>query len=209
MDFFNALRSARNTVGAIDSKRAKLSAERDEVAAAPPHIDDVKAWAVRGLDAASEHFLGRLKRWHFNDEALAQWSGETLDGHAGPQLLGITPTVPHGSGPAPGTFDVSRQAGDIAAITHFLRPVIEAQLPKLIEESFPGARKGMRSSERRARLEKLDKQIAALDAERAELVGALRDAQKAIDTPANTLSTDDREAAEAIALGLVTSLHAE
>ena len=37
-------------------------------------------------------------RWHFNDEALKGYSGETIDAHAGPQLLGITPTVPSGAG---------------------------------------------------------------------------------------------------------------
>jgi hypothetical protein len=35
---------------------------------------------------------GRLRRWHFNDAALAKWLGETLDSHADPQLLGVPPT---------------------------------------------------------------------------------------------------------------------
>jgi hypothetical protein len=199
MELFNALRGAKNTVGAIDSKLSKLKAERAAIAAAPPHLDDLQQWALRGLDSASADFLGRLKRWHFNDGALTGWSGESIDAHAGPQLLGITPTVPHGDGPAVGGNGVA----DLAALTHFLRPAIEAQLPKLIEEAFPGSRKGLRSSERLAKLQKLDGQIKALEGERSHLVGLVRDAQKAIDTPANTMSTDDREAAEAVAAGLV------
>jgi hypothetical protein len=203
LEIFNALRGAKNTIGAIDSKLATLRAERAKVGAAPPHIDDVKAWALRGLDSASEHFLGRLRRWHFNDEALAKWSGSTLDGHAGPQLLGITATVPGHVCPAPGNIAHDMPPADIAAVTHFLRPAIEKELPALIEQAFPGSRKGMRSSERVAKLAKLDRQIATLEAERNEYVVALRDAQKAIDTPANTMSTDDPELAHAIADGLV------
>jgi hypothetical protein len=202
LEIFNALRGAKNTIGAIDSKLTKLRAERAEVAAAPPHLDDVKAWAVRGLDSASEHFLGRLRRWHFNDAAMAKWSGETLDNHAGAQLLGISATIPGHVCPAPGNIAYDMPPANICAVTHFLRPVIEAQLPKLIEECFPGSRKGMRSSERVA---KLDKAIGALEAERNEYVAELREVQKAIDPPANTMSTDDREAAEAIAAGLVAN----
>ena len=73
----------------------------------------------------------------------------------------------------------------MCALTHFLRPAIEAQLPKLIEDAFPGARNGIPSAERRAKLAKIDKQIAALEAERSDLADALRDAQKAIDAPAS------------------------
>lgn len=201
LEIFNALRGAKNAIGAIDSKLVKLRAERAEVAAAPPHTTDLQAWALRGLDTASKNFLGRLRRWHFSDNALAGWSGETLDAHHGPQLLGITASLPSGgNSPAVGMFG---GAADMAALTHFLRPAIEAQLPKLIEESFPGSRNGLRSSERVAKLQKLDKAIAALEAERNEFASALGDAQKAIDTPANTLSADDREAAEALAAGFV------
>jgi hypothetical protein len=206
LEIFSVLRSAKNTVGAIDSKLAKLRTERAEVAAAPPHTDDLKAWALRGLDNASSSYIERLKRWHFNDDALKAWSGESLDGHSGPQMLGVTLTVPHGSGPAPGG-PFGDMTVDVAALTHFLRPAIEAQLPKLIEESFPGARKGTRSSERRSKLEKIDRQIAALEAERGEWTDALKDAQKAIDTPANTHHNDDVEAAEALAAGIVANLH--
>jgi hypothetical protein len=147
-----------------------------------------------------------LRRWHFNDEALASWSGEALDAHSGPQLLGITAAVPNHASPAPGVVGYDMPSADICAVTHFLRPAIEKELPALIEQALPGARKGLRSSERRAKLEKLDKAIATLEAERNELVGALRDAQKAIDTPANTMNTDDREAAEAVVAGLVLNL---
>jgi hypothetical protein len=201
MEFLNALRGAKNTIGAIDSRLNKLRAERAAVAAAAPHIDDLQAWALRGLNSASEDFLGRLKRWHFKDAALTGWTGETLDSHAGPQLLGIHDSVPHGAGPA-----VGGGAADVAALTHFLKPAIAAQLPKLIEEAFPGSRKGLRSSERVAKLAKLDGQIGALEAERAAYANGLRDAQRAIDVPANTLSTDDREAAEAVAAGLVENV---
>jgi hypothetical protein len=207
MELFNALRSARNTVGAIDSKLAKLRSERAAVAAAPPHIDDLKAWALRGLDTSRDHFLSRLKRWHFNDEALKGYSGETIDAHAGPQLLGITPTVPNGTGPVVGgSYMNGSEPVDLAAVTYFLRPAIEAALPKLIEESFPGSRKGLRSVERKAKLQKLDGQIAALETERNELAAEIKDAHRALETPANTLSTDDTEAAEAVAAGLVMNV---
>lgn len=196
-EFLSNLRSVRNTVGAIDKKLTTLRAERAAVAASPPHTSDIQAWALRGLDNASESFLGRLRRWHFNDEALAVWSGETLDAHAGAQLLAVSPTVPSHKCPAPGGQDSI--GADFAAVTHFLRPAIEAALPKLIEESFPGSRNGMKGSDRRAKLERLDKAIAALEAERASLADALKDAQKAIDAPANTHTGDDVAAAEAAA----------
>jgi len=62
-DFLTALRGAPADIQAIDKQLHKLYAERDALKKAPPHIDDVKAWALRGLDTASEDFLGRLKRW--------------------------------------------------------------------------------------------------------------------------------------------------
>ena len=194
LDIFGALRSATNTISAIDKKLRKLHEEQAALEVAPPHIDDVKAWVLRGLDTASQDFLGRLKRWHFNDDVLKAWSGVTLDSHAGAQVLGLSSLSPNFVTPAPvGNF------ADIMAVTHFLRPAIERELPALVEQCFPGAKNGTRSSERRAKLAAIDTKIAALEAEREQLVAGIRQAQKAIDAPAGAIddAAAEQRAAEA------------
>jgi hypothetical protein len=187
-DIFSAIRSSKNTIAALDKKIGKLAAERAEVAAAPAHLDDVLAWAKRGLDAASADFLGRLSRWHFNAESLGSWSGQDFDGHPGPQLLSVTAMIPNGgANPTPGGAGVWT---DPSAVTHFLRPAIEAALPKLIADAYPQSKGGMRSDERRAKLARIDAQLDTMRRERAELAAEIEDAARAIKAPAAAIDSD-------------------
>src|SRR5207253_892487 len=81
--FLSNLRSVRNTIGAIDSKLGKLRAERVPLAVLPPDLGAIRAWVLRGIDAACESYVARLRRWHWNEEQLAKFPGEVLDAHAG------------------------------------------------------------------------------------------------------------------------------
>jgi outer membrane murein-binding lipoprotein Lpp len=185
-DLLAALRGAPGSIQSIDAQLVKLYAERDALKKAPPHIDDVVAWAIRGLDNASASALGRLKSWHFNADSLATFSGETFDSHAGPNILALTSGKPHPANssdprgvcsPAP-----SGGAPDADMLVHFLRPVLEPELRKLVAEGFAeGCKGGLKSSERNARLAKVAEKIAALESQRAELERDVREAAKHLD----------------------------
>ena len=86
---------------------------------------------VRGLDKASESELSRLSNWHLNATAVAAWAGETFDTHHSASIVALTPGKPHYEFPVPvgGT-------ADLAALTHFLRPILEPAIKQLIAEKL-------------------------------------------------------------------------
>jgi hypothetical protein len=70
-----------------------------------------------------------------------------------------------------------------------LRPLIEPQLPALIEKLVPGSKRGMRQSERAAKLAKIDAEVAKLTAQRDEILAELSAARISIAVPDAAVAT--------------------
>jgi hypothetical protein len=174
-DLITAIVGAKQTVASLDERISKLNRERREIEQAPPHRDDLIAWVKRGLDEASKNFLTNL-RWHWNEDALSRQSGMTFGEGCGPQLLALNNGKPS-DGHATlwlshfGHSDDRRfslgNAG--AAITHFMRQLMEPQIPDLNDRCFPNASKGLRHADRMKRIDEIDAAIEKALAERDEL----------------------------------------
>jgi hypothetical protein len=173
-----ALIGAKQSVIDFERRIGQLTAEIERVEKIPPHTEDLIAWATRGLDAASASFEDRLERWYWNDASLARMPGSSFESSS-PQILGISRLSPSEGrgGVTIWPLDYTLNAPDAAAITHFLRPAIEKDLPRLIAKMFPAARKGMRNADRREKLEKLRAEINQLTREREQLVKELDEAR--------------------------------
>lgn len=159
----------------IESRRKQM----EELEAIPPHTDDLVEWARRGLEYSSQQFLEDLG-WYWNDRTLGKHVGSWFATDSGPVVLGVplgTPSAGYDSVRIRNREAHSRPPCSFDALTHFLKPAIEKELPKLIEQCFPSARKGMRWEERSAKLEKLRAEIEQLEADRDELARQLSEAQ--------------------------------
>ena len=174
-----AFRGARSTVTEIQERLIDLRMQRAEIERAAPHFDDLLRWARRGLDAAEADFARRLS-YYWNETQLATTPASFTERDA-PQLLG----VPVGLPPVPrlqslnvlGKVDA---VPDLAAVTTFLRPAIEAELPKLIARAFPSANSGMRAADRAAKLAKIDREAEELTAQLNEIISAIDETRTTI-----------------------------
>jgi hypothetical protein len=194
-DILAALRGAPTTIRELDKQLAKAYAERTALRNAPPHTDDIVDWFTRGLDAASTDALGRLTRWHLNKDALGSWSGETFSNNPGPSILALTQVAPNHTTPAP-----TGSTPDLAMLTHLLRPVIEPQLRKLVADACGSAFDGgLRASDRVAKLAKVEKRIADLEAQRREWVEGLEEARRHVAGTENIQGVTDADVAAEVA----------
>jgi hypothetical protein len=169
-----ALKGAPSSIREIDKSLAKLRAEREVLTSKGTTRADYLAAHLRGLDANDADVAGRFSRWHTSAEAIRAWSGATYDANNLPSILGLSLTAPNFTTPAP-----TSSTPDIGVLTAVLRPQIESYVRKMVDampdETFAG---GMPSAERNAKLARVNDKISGLEAQRAELVAGIQEAQR-------------------------------
>jgi hypothetical protein len=206
-DFISALRGAPTTGAQLNKDEAKLIAERQRVANARVHIEDVIAKGVNGTRKAAADSVSALLRHHLNADSMAATHADTIDNDEVVfNLLALTPNAPYpaNAGDPKGTASIFPQGGssvNAGLLTHLLLPQIETAVEQLIRDNLTEAcRGGMRLSERRKRLADIDAKLAAIRAQRAELVEGLREAARHVAGAPEALAkgpTDAAVAAEA------------
>lgn len=208
-DIFASLRGAKNTIHAIDAKLKKLGDERARVEALPPHTDDLRDWLLRDIDTRSARYLKNLAAWHLNDEAVAYMRGGDYSTHPGSSILSLGTSAPAASGIGvpedlrkKGGYKLSPiVGGDVVAepsmdaLTFFLSAAIRQTIADHIDEWFPAAKNGTKAADRAAQLQKIDKQTAALQKQRAELADEIEGARQALTAPAGAAAGDNMNAA--------------
>lgn len=167
--FATAIAETRARLEEVNAEIARLTFERTKLAKLPPHTDEVIEAFRRGLDAASENYEQRLKRFFTMDRMNSSCSADVVN-QSSAQLLGIghEELTPKGGLPAL-RFNDRDPAADPAALTYFLRDVIADQLPALVAKIYPSGQTNKTRVERQQALAELDAEVAALSKERDEL----------------------------------------
>ncbi len=187
-DLIKSITGAKSSITELEQRVATLSKEREEIERRPPHRDDIIAWAVRGLDEADSHFFNCL-RFHWKPEVLERFPGSVIGSESGPQILAMPVGVHQGSENiflSPFGKDDWRRftmGGSASPLMHFLRPLIEKEIPSLVDRCFPDANKGLKHADRIKRLEEIDAAISKAVLERDELLEQLQTAAAAAHRP--------------------------
>lgn len=183
-DFISALRGAPTTGAQLNKDEAKLLAERQRVASAPVHIDDLVAKAVAGTRKRAGDAVAHLVRHHLNaDSAAATHPDSVENDEVVFDLLALTEGVPHPANAADpkgaaAIFPQGRTPHS-GMLAYLLLPQIEAATEALVRAHLTEASKGgMRLADRRKKLVEIDAKLAAIRAQRAELAEGLREAAK-------------------------------
>jgi hypothetical protein len=179
----NAALTARNEIARIDKQLTELRERRAKVASAPPHIDDLVAWAARNVDRYRERYLARLAKVLSSEqlERRGNWDGIPADLHAGGFglfRLEHNLSVP-GDMLSPQTESDALLANtgyppDLYAVIALAADAIKAGLRSAILSVNPGAERGMPLAAREAELRAIDASIAELAAEREGMLSELR-----------------------------------
>ncbi|OHC95931.1 MAG: hypothetical protein A3H25_10520 [Sphingomonadales bacterium RIFCSPLOWO2_12_FULL_63_15] len=72
---------------------------------------------------------------------------------------------------------------DVAAVTYFLRDIIAAELPALIEKVCPASKSGMKQEDRAAALRQVEEALRQLEGEEKQLVDQINAALMAVQPP--------------------------
>jgi hypothetical protein len=178
-DLIRAITGARESVADLNARIFKLRAERQAISAAPPHTDDLVEWIKRSNAAASAEYRRRLRTWYVPvKHGRTALPGEFFDGNSTGSLLAVPPISPSPGTEAPMWSGINPPLS-LLALTYFLRDRIDERAPELVADLFPDADKGMRATERAAKLAKIDTEIAKLEGERDDLVEQLEAARGA------------------------------
>ena len=180
-DFTSAVEATRAKLDGVVAEITKLESERVSVANAQPHTDDIVAVLMRGLDSTSSDFERQL-----GDHLASTFTGG--DGAAAKavglgrafNILNIEARRPDGQ-----TMEARRRNGETAPInvsvlTYFLRDLIAAEVPALVDRLCPSARNGMKALERKRALESLDVELERLRREREVLLADIAAARAAV-----------------------------
>jgi hypothetical protein len=179
-DFTGALEGVRAEISAIGVQIAEVESERQRIAAAPPHTDDIVAVFLRGLQGAGRDFEQQLAA-HLRDTFTGSDGAAAADTRQSQNLLHLEP-LPDREARLTRTLQAKRgMAPDInlSVLTWLLGDQIAEQIPALVDKLCPAARSGMKVEERRQRLGELDENLARLRGERDALVADLNEARKA------------------------------
>lgn len=177
----SALGSARSDIERIDRRIAELTREREEIERRPPHTDDVVAWLGRGLDEYERLFLRRLG-WYLNDANFAANPGSVISASTkAPAWLNLPPTKPGYTALAPvrdfNAESYKLEAPDVSFTAWAVAGLVRPRLRELAEQLAPGCRKGMPWSERKPKLDAIDRELAELREQRAALLDELEQAR--------------------------------
>jgi hypothetical protein len=183
-EFLSAVRGAPSTGAELNKSEAKLLAERQRVANAPVHIDDVVAKAVNGTRKRAADAVAHLVRNHLNAASMAATHADSIENDAVVfDLLSLTEGKAHPANASDpnGAAAIFPQGATphSGMLAYLLLPQIEAATEKLVRENLTDACKGgVRLADRRKRLADIDAKLATIRAQRAELVEGLREAAR-------------------------------
>lgn len=184
--FASALAETKNKLAQVQGEIAIAKGERNKIEWASPHTDDIVAAFERGLSHAQQSFETRMQ-WYLGSACRDVQDAAGMVGRAPASLLMVG-----GKPPESGVQSVLPWMGlgehqkeiDVAAVTYFLSPVIRANLPELVERIYPHAKRGLKQSERTAKLHEIDRKLIKLEAEAERLKNEINAAVGAV-RPAN------------------------
>jgi chorismate mutase len=186
----SAALTARGEVARIDKQLAELRDRRMKVATAPPHVDDLVAFAARNVDRYRDRYLARAVRYLSAEQLASRGNWDGVPSHiqeCGFALfrlehnLGMPAdmlSLPHESDAI-----IANHTGlppDLLALIGLLADPIKAGLRDMILRVNPGSADGMPLKQRSSELAKIDADIAALVEEREEVLAAVREAGDAV-----------------------------
>ncbi|MET0362944.1 MAG: hypothetical protein ABW048_14475 [Sphingobium sp.] len=175
--FATALEETRQKLRDVDAQLEQANIEKNSIIQAPPHTDDIVAAFKRGLKRAEESFVSRLA-WYVTGND-GDFAAQTERAEA--QLLMVGPHKPERAQSFPWVGLAERQKDiDVAAVTYFLRDIIAAELPALVNRLRPYAHQGMKQLDRKAAMRTVEAKIAALQKERERLIEEIEAARKAV-----------------------------
>jgi hypothetical protein len=181
-DFISALRGAPTTGAQLNKDEAKLLAERQRVANAPVHIDDVVAKAVNGTRKRAADAVAHLVRNHLNADSMAATHPDSIENDATVfDLLALSEGKAHPANAGTDIASIFPQAATphSGMLAYLLMPQVEQATEALVREHLTDACKGgVRLADRRKRLADIDAKLAAIRAQRAELAAGLREAAR-------------------------------
>lgn len=166
-NFAGAVSATREKLREINQKIDALKGERDQIARAKPHADDIIAAFRASLDGVTRNFevqlAERLTETFVKADNAAEYAKRPPF-----ELLRLEPK-PSQAEIQTRSMKGSQAELSVLALTYFLREQIASELPGLVERLCPTAQQGLRAGDRAVKLSELDAQIAALEAERDAL----------------------------------------
>ncbi|MCX7283646.1 MAG: hypothetical protein NTX28_06310 [Novosphingobium sp.] len=172
-----ALEQARTKIGEKQAELDKLRSQRNVIARAKPHADDITNSLVRAIDAQARSFEADLKSKLSSIFVRAEDAADSVI-RTPVNILAFDTAAPD-----PVKLAARRARGEFdplhpGALAFLLRDRLADEIPALVDRLCPEASKGMRSTDREQKLDALDAEISALKAEIAalneELAGARR-----------------------------------
>ncbi|EQB31508.1 hypothetical protein [Sphingobium ummariense] len=183
--FASALAATKNQLAQVTGEIEQAKAERNKIEWAPVHTEEIVAAFERGLVNAEASFLGRMS-WFLSDREMREPGAAEKVGNAQPSLLmigGMPPAADRGAILPFSALGKDQREIDVAAVTYFMRDIIRAQLPAMVERIWPAAKHGMKKMDRMAKLREVDSKLRKLEAEATRLkdeinaaIGAVRPA---------------------------------
>jgi uncharacterized protein (DUF4415 family) len=185
-----AMAEAKEQLTAVREKISAAKSEVNRIKWAAPHTDDIVDAFKRGVAHADQNFEQRL-RLSLNGLAMHEHDAAVTIANGKPSLLMLdrkAKSAPAGGNPVEhplpwsGIGDNQREI-DVAAVTYFLRDIIAAELPALIEKVCPASKSGMKQEDRAAALRQAEDALRQLEAEEKQWVDQINAALMAVQPP--------------------------
>ena len=205
-DLISALRAAPADGQQLKQDEARLVAERQLVATATVHIDDVVAKGVNGTRKRAADAIAHLLAHHLNADSMAATHPDSIENPATVfDLLALTPGKPSAAnaGDPKQTAAIFPQGvvPDSGILTYLLLPQVEKAVEQLIRDNLTDAcRGGIRLSDRRKRLADIDKKLKTVREQRTKLAEELREAARHLEGAPEAVAKDLTPAEVAAAL---------
>jgi hypothetical protein len=203
-----ALRDAAHSLEIARERLAEIDAQIVAVDRLPPSRDELVDLYTRHLD--EDGFVADFKRWHLNEQTLAQMTGTTFAAHPGAHVLAVGTMSPNQPSLIPAPADGTAQT-TIRALEFVLAPLLRQRIGDLVDKALPSGYSGISSAERVAKVAKLQKEHAKLADEVDEIESALSQMGVVVSNPTKTGSDVEqqtaRERAESFVAGRIDTLN--
>lgn len=181
-ELLSAFRGAKADISGLRETIAALEDERSKLLSLPPDRQAVLAWALRGVDRLAAAGMENHTGWYFSPETLAKVPGEWFESDAGPNFLGHLETAPGVRFSDPVLPQDALVPADSRALALLLAPLPRQAVTQLVEQTFVQAPNAISTSDRRARISKIEARLARENERLARLVETLDEGTKAVRT---------------------------
>lgn len=180
-EFLAHITGSKNSLAGVLTQLEALYQKRATLRATPPDRDSLVAWALRGVERAEAQFSEHLLGWYLSPQHVKGVPGEWFDNDVGVGWLEVQPACP---GVRVSSADTTADSPALfsAALHALLAPQLKEILPKLIDRTFQFQANAMPSTERMKKLAAVEKEIAALEAQRESLIGELEETKRQVDS---------------------------